>query len=1499
MLQQLYSKPLRIYLFVALLAGLGVWSGLRLPISLYPNTNRPEVEITANYGNLSSEEFRKAYGASLENEIKSFRGDNLTVERVKADYRAGNVSMVATLKWGQDGQKAEDQLAARISSLASTWPEQIRESVGVWQWRRGGGFLAISFYSDVTPLGTIYQALDDALTPKLSGIADLGDHWLQNPDARDVKIQIDPARLVSSGVDIDAIEQSLKAAVKGLRAGSLQLGDNTLSIEVPPQIKDLDDFANLPVPAAGGEGQLVTLGQFASVSFEKSSDDTIFKTSGKRSLILYATPKPGANIKRMAEDVLAAVESVRPRLPEGVKVQVLVDPSAFIRSSVRHVMHEVFLGAGLASLILFLFIGSLRNVITAAIEIPISLVLAFLLMDLTGMSINLISLGGLALSAGMNVDASVVVMENIFRRLEEHKGQDDEPSRTRVVIQAVKEVWAPVVSATIASLVVFIPLLFTGGLAQALLGDLAKAVVFSHGFSCFVALLLVPTVRLHMMRAQGGFKPTHSPLERFWARVENTYGRAVTALASQKWPVVIGIGAAFAALAAAVVVLLPRLQKEIVGLPESEFAAIRVSPKSFIPREQLEEMVDGVDATIASALGDSLDYTFVQIGKGWSVILARVTSRDKLDVAIPSLEKVLGDTPLLGFRIEPWNPSELPIPNPPQLQIDITGGTPREQLIVAADVSNWLESTELYPRVYGDTQFDPGKEFLVWQPHPEIVQPLGLKVIYDVVRYLALATSSQNVAEWNAGRQTHRVMLQLNQGTVKSLQDVRATPLRIGNRIVPITALGDVSVSQAPPPVLAVNGEQVLSVYGRHGKGDESLGRARLAEASAGLQRFLEDKKETHPAAVRVEVVDAEQELTEAIRHITNALALSLSLLALILLLQFGRLSEVALVLVAVPLGLVGSIFALWIVGSTISLNSILGLILMNGLAVGNSIILVDFMNRLSREGLTPLEACQRAARTRLRPILITSLTTILGMTPIALGLGEGGKILQPLGVSVAGGLWFSTLLTLFLVPSLHVRLLERRAKRKTHASTEQALRSSVVLACVVVGGLGLESESFAQTGSPQPSLAEESRGESNRQSAVRWLQEAVDAAGETDAAQWSQSAAQIRLDGRSAWRDFMPSLTAQGEVSRAAEARGLWPGETSSDQRQWSTSARSEVGLRANLFAGGTDAALRKERQSDRTAAGALLERVRLEVMARVVALTVDMLTNRHILKNIEGRLTLLRQTLSVAEARFAKAQIARSDVARVQRQIAAADADATERRLNQAHLDRQMAAVHASPFPVSAGSFISLPELDRRLKTITLASLEAERKSPQSTELEATQRSLFARIEAEQATRWPRIDVVLASGLGQSLDPDQPGQHDYRASLNVNWTLFDQRQRALEAEALLAEERVIRAKIMNLKEQQSLDAETALTAVQQAINRSLQLGNVLGETRAALDAQRQRFAQGRVSLFELVSDAQELWQLEDAVLEQEAKAQKAWSTLCVIQGWEAERCLLPASGK
>jgi HAE1 family hydrophobic/amphiphilic exporter-1 len=1059
MLKGLYSSPLRVYLCLAALALAGLIAGMSLPVSLFPNSSKPRVRVNISYGSSTATEFLDVYGRNLEGVLAGIKTDKVEVERTEANYDIRNVKYNIYFKWGVEPRAALREVQNVMNGYGARFPVEMRDSIDVQNWNQNSGFFAASFYSESRSLDEVYDILEPIMGPQISKVSDAEGAGFYNPNEKEIRVEMNPSRMAALQLVPRDVDKAINLALEGNNGGSVTIGTQQLSIQMPRLVQDIDGLARVVLGTPSG--QAVHLGDIAKIDFgPKTSGTQSFRTNGAPSLILFGSPKPGGNVKRMSEDLLDIIHANMKNLPKDIQFKVLVDPSEFIRDSITNVFHEVLIGALLAVVILFVFIGSFKNVVTAAVEIPLSMILAFILMKFSGMNLNLISLGGLALSAGMNVDASVVVMENIFRHFDEAKKKAVglfKPSyfeRLEIISQAVREVSFPVIASTIASLVVFVPLAFTSDLSYAVLGDLAKTVVFSHGFSMFVALILVPTVRLQLMSADDKStappKEHHSPIEKQLTWLETTYGNLLEKfIRHRKFQF-----ARYASLAALLVVLtifvLPRLPKEIIGKPDTDWMTLSISTHGNTLLKQMESKSEIIESRLLAKFGPEIQYTFTEVnGTNDAWLMARIKDKSKMADMWKRMEAEFPNTPFDNFHVDTWNPAELPIPDPPQLRIAVRGGEVAERARVTQALANEIEEKQIYPRNWADPDVSYRQGIrLISSPEQWATAGAKGQELYpsDLADMARVATTGRRVAYFMVGNKNTDVVIRYPEGMINSAEDIAALPLGIGSKLVPLKALANVRIDEAPAAIYREDQRDLFLIFGKESDSVEKSAKNSndsLKQAEDIVNKFVAERAKTikvgDPRAnVTVIMEDAQKDMNEALRQLGLALALSIALIFLTLMIQFGSLANALLVMVAVPLGFIGVLISLFVFRSTLSLNSVLGVILLNGISVANSILIVDFLKRKVDEGMSPIDAAVAAGRTRLRPILITSLTSILGMLPVAMGLGEGGRILQPLGIAVSGGLWVSMGLTLFIAPALQVLFLKKKDLALAAAGTSR-----------------------------------------------------------------------------------------------------------------------------------------------------------------------------------------------------------------------------------------------------------------------------------------------------------------------------------------------------------------------------------------------------------------------------------------------------------------------------
>lgn len=1058
-----YASPLRVYCLLAGLALAGLVCLSRLPVGLYPNSAKPVVAVQAAYGSLTATEFMDQYGNELEGRLRTIASERLEVEKTQALYDPTRLEIKVEFKWGAEPKAALREVEAVVHAFSPQLPEELRDQLYAYLWGRDSGFFLASFFSSKQNLEELYQRLEPVLMAELNQVRDALPASLWNPAAKEVRIELFAEKMANFQLMPHDIERAVRAALQSWNGGALTVAGKQLTIQLPKAVTSVKQLADLVILTPSASQQLIHLSDVARVTFDLQRDQGwSYRTGGAPSLILMLQPRPGGNIKRMSEEVKAALERTMSYFSttSGAEYKVLVDPSLFIRAAVFNVLQEVAVGSFLAVLVLFLFMGSFKNIVTAAIEIPLSMVLAFIPMKLSGMSLNLISLGGLALSAGMNVDASVVVMENIFRHFEQVRDKAggsavslSAAAKLRVVMQAVNEVKLPVLASTLASVVVFLPLLFSSGLSYAILGDLAKTVVFSHSFSALVALILVPTVRLQLLSWESKSQSTHgAPADRLIHVLEASYVRGLKGFLHHPRLQMGSYLTLSLLLAAMLWGLLPRLPQEVIGKPDTEDLMVGIETQGHTALVQIEEVSAELEKKIFAQLGQEFDSSLVYCySPNACQLMLHLKDKAKMRQVQKAMQDFLPNTPSVSFNIFPSNPAELPIPHPPEMQLALQGGSLAERAEWLADLRQEFASQHVYPSLWTrpsvakSEQVELKAHWDLWSNLRKQGVSHGPQDLADMLRVL---TGAKRVGEMTVDHAKRSIFLSHPASrTEMSVDALAALPLGVSDLLIPLKALAQVQVVPGGVSFYRENQRDRFLLFGRSSEGDSSTLKAeRLAKAKQLVLAWQEKQNALQqngsglvrgasvsgPAAspLLVSFEDAGQDVHEAMDQLFWAVVLSVVLMFFILLMQFGDLVDALLVLVAIPLGLLGVLVSLFVFQSTLSLNSLLGVILLNGIAVANSIILVDFIRLQVQQGLTPVDAALAAAKKRLRPILITSLTTVLGMLPVALGLGQGGRILQPLGIAVSGGLGVSMGLTLFIVPALQVRYLQSRQRR-------------------------------------------------------------------------------------------------------------------------------------------------------------------------------------------------------------------------------------------------------------------------------------------------------------------------------------------------------------------------------------------------------------------------------------------------------------------------------------
>ena len=1012
MLNFLFSRRKGILLLFAVTAALGIVLVTQLPTQLYPRIRKPQISVTLRHPAYTAVDFYESYGDVIENSLRGIRD----VDVVEATYQTGITRIRVEFAWAVAPDEAITRVETAMTSLRGRLPDESRDySVGFWR-GENQGFLAVAISSSELGPQALYDLVEPVLRGPLSRIEDAEEVEIVSVEELRAEVILNHDALLRFGLTPTQVGQAVQSGYRPQSVGAFRNAASQFNVRMMHGIDSIFDIEQIQVGSM--EGTPIRLADVADVSVRYDLPRQVFRSNGNRSVMIFATPVDGGNIKQMADDVTAVLEQAsREEFPSHVRFDHMVNPAEFIDNAVGNVVQAALIGAFFAMLVVVLLLGEAKNVLIIALSIPLSMSISFILLYLFDVSINLISLGGMTLSVGMIIDSSIVVMENIHRHRKERA--DSGPVTVSLIIESVREVSAAVIVATLTSIVVFLPLSFTSPLTSAVLGDLARAVVFALSASMVVALTVIPLVAFYLFRreSKGGREP--SPVARFSERLltglTNGYAGALRRLIGSRIASVAFMLASFGTLVLLVLMVLPRIPTEIIADPQSDKLMLWFSNRDTNSVEELLEAIEPIETQLLELYGNDINNLFVQIRSSsfGNFLLSLRSSRD-LDRIADDMRERFPSTAEWRLTVFPWDPAALPLQRPRDLALVVNGEDPMVAIEILADASEALRDLDIYGNVFTNPPTGLSEEIIL-RPRTHVIEQFPGHSVASLVSFGRLALAGQQAIEMTEGNNTVQVRLQYPDRTFTTRDDVENLLVPYNGGAIPMRHFFDVERARGVARVVSVDGERQFTLTANMRSGTPDHRRAELQEEA--LSAIL--SAVSLPPGYSITAQDTRADINDAIRSLVFALVASLVVIYLLLAVQFNSMTVPLLILVTVPLGFIGVIASLFIFDSTLSLNSMLGTILLGGVVVNNAILMIDFYYRSARESESKTDAVLRAARLRFAPIIITMATTILGMLPIALALGDGTNIIQPLGIAVSGGLAVSTLFTLCMVPCI------------------------------------------------------------------------------------------------------------------------------------------------------------------------------------------------------------------------------------------------------------------------------------------------------------------------------------------------------------------------------------------------------------------------------------------------------------------------------------------------
>ncbi|MFH2219253.1 MAG: efflux RND transporter permease subunit [Pseudomonadota bacterium] len=1007
------------FLIVIILGGVSL---SRLSIDLMPDITYPTLSISTVYENASPEEVEELITRPIEEAMSAVPG----VEEVTSVSAEGQSSVRVTFTWGTDLDSAASDIRDRLDRVIPLLPDDCERPRLRKFDLAAFPILILGVSSNLDPI-QVRRIIDNQVKNRIERIPGVASLDIRGGLEREIHVNLNEEKIKALGLPIDQLLDRIRDENINLPAGTIEQGSLDITIRTPGIYDSLDELRDTVV--AIREGAPIQLKEIAIVEDAWEKIVRIVRINGKPGVRLSINKQSGKNTVEVATGVLEEIDRINRDIPQ-LQITTIIDTSDYIKRSITNVGATVLYGGVLAVFVLLLFLRNIPSTAIIATSIPISVVATFALMYFSGFTLNLMTLGGLALGVGMLVDNAIVVLENIYRLRE--SGQDPESA----AVNGSQEVVAAVIASTLTTLVVFLPLIFVRGMSGIMFKQLSWVVAFSLACSLAVALTLVPMlssrvrasviVETEGAAASGGriFQVTG----RFFAWMENGYKKLLHFALDHR---ALMLGASLLVFLGSLL-LIPLVGVELMpATDESEvrvYAEMAVGTRLDLVDQAFQKIEDIVGREIpevqntVSFIGGSTWRARGSNAGEMRIALTPVKKRARSsDEIAAALRKKLTAMPGVTIRTRAGQGLFL-------LRIG-TGGDENVQVEVRGydlDTSDALSRRveEIVRNVDGitDTKISretgTPEELIVVDRQKAADMKLTVSKIANILQTVLSGTSAGNYRE--AGNE-YRILVKLEGAEKKSLRDI--LDLTVTNAEGdPVVLRNVVQVRSRRGPVLVERKGQERVLYVTANITNRDMGSI-LADIRKGL------RKVPVPRDFSILFGGDYEEQQKSFRELLMSFVLALILVYMVMASLYESLRYPFVVMFSVPLAAIGVILMLFLTHTTFNVQSYIGCIMLGGIAVNNAILLVDHINLLRRrDGLPLREAIEEGGRRRLRPILMTAMTTILAMSPLALGIGEGGEAQAPMARSIIGGLLSSNLITLVVIPVVYA-IFERKEK--------------------------------------------------------------------------------------------------------------------------------------------------------------------------------------------------------------------------------------------------------------------------------------------------------------------------------------------------------------------------------------------------------------------------------------------------------------------------------------
>ena len=1021
---------------------LGFVALARLPIDLFPNINLPIINIGTVYTGAGVLDIEKTVTYPIEKAVSAVSD----VKFVESKSRQGLSTVRLWMNWGADVNNGQTEVIQRIQQILNSLPTGIKQPFIVRFDLSNIPVALVTVSGGGLDERQLYDLAYNTIEPQLERLGGVASASVDGGKVRQITVNLNRDQLYAKRLSVLDVVRAVNESNFLLPAGDIKVGRLDYNIYTNNQFKILEPMGDIVVQRAGANGTPIHIKDLGYVVDSAETQTAVVRIDGSRGVFMRVNKQPGAN-------TIAVVDQVRELLPKvtgvppGVNVGITFDQSVYIRQAIESLWHEAIQGSALAFIVILVFLRSLTSTLIISIAIPLSILLSFICMYFLGQTLNVFTLGGLALAVGRLVDDSIVELENINR----HLNLPGTPRR-KAVLDAAREVAMPIFSATITTIIVFVPTVFLEGQIKLLFIPLTFTISISLFASFLISRTVTPLLALRVLQPEKPIDPGSRRLKdrvsrfsiRFFERMESLYQRLIEWALGHRGLVVGSVFVAF--VGSLFLVLAPSFGlRPLIGtefFPASDEAQFRVNIKAPIGTriEETERIVKGMESVLRATLKpEELTSVVSNIGipQGRSAVFTNNTGPHSatIQVYLASADRRTRSDRQIVDALRPRFAGQFPgtryqfiagglvsriinFGSETAIAVELLGYDLATAEALAREVARIMEGTAgvadvNIARDANYPQFD-----LTIDREKAAVAGISQRDLAQAALFSLNSNASVNPSIFTDPRtgNQYNLVVQLDEPYRQTADDLARLFVTVNDRPVLLSTVARITQSAGPVEIERKYQQRLVRVAAN------AVGRD-LGSLSEELEAKF--RQLPMPAGFSVRMGGQTEQQRESFSSLYFTAILAVILVYMVLASQFKSLKDPFTIMFSVPMGLIGVFWALYLTHTTLSTTSFMGIIMMVGIVVSNGVLLVEYINERRRHGEPLLVAVPRAGRIRLRPILMTVLTTVVGLLPMALAFGVGTEANQPLAIAVIGGLLVSTFFTLILIPTLYVTFEE------------------------------------------------------------------------------------------------------------------------------------------------------------------------------------------------------------------------------------------------------------------------------------------------------------------------------------------------------------------------------------------------------------------------------------------------------------------------------------------